>query len=96
MVCRQKHRVESNDKPPFKVVKKIMDIPSLGVKATLANGGWDSSLGTTAHGQQVAPDRHQATVCNIAKQPLKIGSWKVRSLYQSGKLDNVKQEITRL
>ena len=41
-------------------------------------------------------DRHQATVCRITKQPLKIGLCNVRSLYQSGKLDNVNQEITRL
>ena len=56
----------------------------------------DSSLGTAVHGQQVAPARHQATVCNTTKQPLRIGSWNVRTLFQKGKLENVKQEMARL
>ncbi|XP_037787450.1 craniofacial development protein 2-like [Penaeus monodon] len=30
------------------------------------------------------------------KQSLKIGTWNVRTLFQSGKLDNVKLEMTRL
>ena len=56
----------------------------------------DASLGTVAHAQQVAPGRHQATVCISAKQTLTIGTWNARIQYQSGKLDNVKQEMTRL
>jgi len=56
----------------------------------------ESSLGTAVHGQQVEPDRYQATVCSITKQSLKIGTWNVRTLFQSGKLDNVKLEMTRL
>jgi len=56
----------------------------------------ESSLGTAVHGQPVAPDCYQATVCNITKQSLKIGTWNVRTLFQSGKLDNVKLEMTRL
>ncbi|XP_037784698.1 craniofacial development protein 2-like [Penaeus monodon] len=56
----------------------------------------ESSLSTAVHGQQVAPDRYQATVCNITKQSLKIRTWNVRKLFQSGKLDNVKLEMTRL
>ncbi|XP_037787797.1 craniofacial development protein 2-like [Penaeus monodon] len=56
----------------------------------------ESSLGTAVHGQQVEADRYQATVCSITKQSLKIGTWNVRTLFQSEKLDNVKLEMTQL
>ena len=43
---------------------------------------------------QVDPDRHPATVCN--RSTTRVANWNVRTLYQSGKLENVKQEMTRL
>ena len=56
----------------------------------------DSSSGTVVHGQQVTPDRQQVTASNIAKRYIRVGTWNVRTLYESGKLDNVKQEMRRL
>ena len=53
-----------------------------------------SSLGKAAHVRQVAPDRHQATVRN--GESIRVGTWNVRTLYQCGALDNVKQEMRRL
>ena len=56
----------------------------------------DSSSGTVVHGQQVTPDRQQVTASNIAKRYIRVGTWNVRTLYESGKLENVKQEMRRL
>ena len=53
-----------------------------------------SSPGKVYHVLQVDPDRHPATVRN--RSTIRVATWNVRTLYQSGKLDNVKQEITRL
>ncbi|XP_063601937.1 craniofacial development protein 2-like [Penaeus indicus] len=77
-----------------------MVMKTLGNKANSVKGisvtDLDSSLGTAVHGKQVAPDRHQITACNTTKRPLRIGTWNVRTLYQCGKLDNVKLEMIRL
>ena len=49
------------------------------------------------HVQQVAPDRQKATACkNTKKTPLRLATWNVRTLYQCGKLNNVKLEMERL
>ncbi|XP_065066164.1 craniofacial development protein 2-like [Rhopilema esculentum] len=53
-----------------------------------------ASLGEVVHVRQVAPDRHQSTVRN--NESIRIGTWNVRTLYQSGKLENVTQEMARL
>ena len=42
---------------------------------------------------QGRPDRHQATEAINVKN-IRVGRWNVRTLFQSGKLDNVKQEMT--
>ena len=55
---------------------------------TVASPGW------TRHGQQVASNRHQATVRNSSK--LRIATWNVRTLYQLGRLENVEREMRRL
>ena len=58
-----------------------------------------ASLGRTRHEQQVASDRHQATVCKpkpLACGQVRIGTWNVNTLYQSGKLINVEREMRRL
>ena len=49
--------------------------------------------------RQDTPGRHQATVevkKRSKKSDLKIGTWNVRTLAQSGKLENVKQEMERM
>ena len=56
---------------------KIMDIHNSrttinDVNGILADSNAPSS-GTVVHEQQVTPDRHQATACNITKEHLKIG-----------------------
>ncbi|GFN96811.1 hypothetical protein PoB_002331700 [Plakobranchus ocellatus] len=48
----------------------------------------DPSLGRDDHVRQVIPDCHQATGSN--KTTLNIETWNVQTLYQTGKLDNVK------
>ena len=40
------------------------------------------------------PDRHTASVRN--KMTLKVATWNVRTLFQNGNFDNVKQELTRM
>ena len=54
----------------------------------------DASLGRDRYVRQVAPDRYQATVRN--KKSIRIGTWNVRTMLQSGKLEHLKQEMTRL
>ena len=51
----------------------------------------DSSPGKDRYARQVAPDRHQATVSN--KFFIRNGTWNVRTIDQSGKLENVKLEM---
>ena len=63
-----------------------------GVKPT----GVNSSLGRDSHMPQVRLDRHPATDGINNKSTVKIATWNVRTLYQSGKLENIKQEMTRL
>ena len=53
-----------------------------------------ASLGKVVHVREVAPDRHQSSVRN--NESTRIGTWNVRTLYQSGKLENVTQEMARL
>ena len=53
----------------------------------------NSSLGRVRHVQQVAPGRHPVTV---SKCKLKIGHWNVQTMYQPGKLDNIRQEMDRI
>ena len=53
-----------------------------------------ASPGRDCHMRQVIPDRHPATVRN--KTTLKVATWNVRTLFQNGQFDNVKQEMTRM
>ena len=48
-----------------------------------------TSLGTGSYVRRVNLDRHHATV-------VKIETWNVRTMFQSGKLDNIKLEMDRL
>lgn len=55
-------------------------------------------LGRDRHWQQVAPGRHHATSC---KSPdvgtsTKVGTWNVQTMFQAGKLENIKLEMDRM
>ncbi|XP_027220178.2 craniofacial development protein 2-like [Penaeus vannamei] len=68
-----------------------------GVKGAVFQPNMDGpSLGRAVHELQVEPDRHPITAQIKERCPLKIGSWNVRTLCQCGKLDNIKQEMTRM
>jgi exonuclease III len=54
----------------------------------------NNSLGRGGHVRQVPLDRQQATV--PIKNSLKIGTWNVRTMFQKGKLDNIKNEMERM
>lgn len=59
------------------------------------------TLGRDTHVRQVRLDRHQDTVSRKNRRSrnhgkFKIGTWNVNTLYQSGKMENVTQEMTRL
>ena len=60
----------------------------------------DPSSGIGAHDQQVNLDRYQATAgkhkSRSRVKSVKIATWNVRTLYQSGKLENIKKEMDRL
>ena len=55
------------------------------------DGSWP---GRASHEEQVGLDRQQATVCN--RNAIRVGTWNVRTLYQNGNLENVKQEMIQL
>ncbi|XP_071947472.1 uncharacterized protein [Antedon mediterranea] len=65
-----------------------------GVKGVHPSYEGGSSPGRVSHVRQVELDRHQATVRN--RSTIRLGTWNVRTLYQDGKLENVKQEMIRL
>jgi len=55
------------------------------------------SSGRDCHAPQVTPDRHQASVVKLkTTQNLKIATWNVRTMLQTGKLENIKKEMERL
>lgn len=53
-----------------------------------------ASSGRNGYVSQVTPVRHQATVSN--KENMRVATWNVNTLYQAGKYDNLKQEMTRM
>ena len=56
----------------------------------------DSWLGRDSRVPQVGLDCHPATVGIPNKTAIKLATWKVRTLFQYGKLENLKQEMNRL
>lgn len=69
-------------------------IEANGVKGAHPFPEGGSSPGRVSHVQQVDPNHHQATVCN--RSTIRIATWNVRTLYQSGKVENVRLEMMRL
>ena len=63
-----------------------------GVKPT----GVNSLLGRDSHMPQMRLDRHPDTDGINNKSTMKIATWNVRTLYQGRKLENIKQEMSRL
>ena len=55
-----------------------------------------ASPGNVCHARQVTPDRHQATSRINYQKRICIATWNVRALFTNGKLENSKQEITRM
>jgi len=87
---------EGKGKPPLYIPKHNMinvkiSNPDNGVKGVLRE---NTSLGRDGHARQVILDRQQATVRN--KNLFKIGTWNVRTMFQKGKLENIKKEMQRL
>ena len=74
-----------------------------GVKENLNQG---FSPGRESHARQVAPDHQPATGRKhqtkklekekLKRQKIKIGTWNVRTLFQTGKLSNVISEMRRM
>jgi hypothetical protein len=71
-------------------------ITTNGVKGTRHGFNRGTSPGTDSHDRQVTPDRQPDTVEKRRKGDLHLATWNVRTLYQAGKLENVKQEMKRL
>ena len=70
-------------------------------------GLYDSTLTTSSgrdvHEQQVAPGRHPATACKSTTRrtsrtdtTTKVGTWNVQTMFQAGKLENIKLEMDRI
>ena len=63
-----------------------------GVNGSMTNNGQGTSSGRKSYEvTQVTSDRHQTTAHNLH---LNIGTWNVRTLYKSGQLENIKNEMT--
>ena len=55
-----------------------------------------ASPGRVCHPKQVTLVLHQATSRINYQEPLSIATWNVRTLFQKGKLENAKQEMTQI
>ena len=56
-----------------------------------SNGG--ASFDKGGHALQVTPGRHHTTAMDNSRR---ISTWNIRSIYQSGKMDNIIMEMKRL
>ena len=52
-----------------------------------------ASFGRDGHAPQVTPGRHHTTAMGNSRR---IATWNIRSMYQSGKMDNIIMEMKRL
>ena len=74
--------------------KNISNLEDNGVKGANPSGVGGPLPGRVSHVGQVSPDHNPESACN--RNTIRIGTWNVRTLYQCGKLENVKKEMTRL
>ncbi len=59
--------------------------------------GVDASPGRNSHAVQATVDRHQATVPKKSKRSkMRIATWNIRTMYKTGKKENVENEMGRL
>ena len=75
--------------------RKTKSVTLNGVKGTSQKGG---SAGRNGHVVgQVVSDRNRATALYILRnrKKINIATWNVNTLYQPGKLNNVKQEARK-
>ena len=54
------------------------------------------SFGRDHHMLQVIPDRYPAAVCRTNYLNKRIATWNVRTMYPSGKMDNIMMEMKRM
>ncbi len=87
---------EGKGKPPLYVPKQAMINVNFSRQNNSVKGVFreNTSLGRDGHEGQVTLDRHQASI--RTKNTLKIGTWNVRTMFQKGKLENIKKEMERL
>ena len=64
------------------------------MKGVNPSGVGGPSSGRVSYVWQVSPDHNPESVHN--RNTIRIGTWNVRTLYQCGKLENVKKEMTDL
>ena len=60
--------------------------------------GGRASLSRDSYVPQVTPDRQHATAASTKRKTneIKFGTWNVRTLFESGKLENLKLEMDHL
>ena len=81
------------------IPRTIMDENFLSLEDNSMKGADPSGVGGPSPGRvsyvwQVSPNHNPESVHN--RNTIRIGTWNARTLYQYGKLENVKKEMTRL
>ena len=72
-----------------------VSISSLSNSVNGTTRNWNNaSHGRETHARQVGPDRYPMTALKNRNE-IKVATWKVCTLYQSGKLENLKREAMR-
>ena len=64
------------------------------MKGANPSGVGGPSPSRVSYVQQVSSNHNPESVCN--RNTIRNGTWNMRTLYQCGKLENVKKEMTRL
>ena len=76
------------------MVKQLAEKRDNGVKGIVMQNAEDPSPGRVSHVGQMTPDHQPATVRRNTN--CRIATWNVQTLYQAGKLENVRREMQRL